>query len=136
MRPPAFAAAPADSGKRAAAPSSSCRHQGFDEFLRDFERDVAFQRSRVADPFEMQYVDAQAEPEPAVITTRMRRRNAVFPIYPSPDTQWHQGLVREVEERDAEAQVRLRIPDTDHQVRYRFARRPCWMLVGSSNDSL
>lgn len=148
---PAPPAAPADAAPASPAPaataaavapaqapvSSACAYPAFDAFLRHFGNEIALQEKATADPLLDSYVDAEAEPEPRKVESRLALADVEWPVMPDPATLPGQGREMQVSLlADGQQQVQIRTPDSSDQQTYTFAQTPCWTLVKREDESI
>lgn len=136
-------ARPAPSSKAAAiqpAPvpaSSECPYPDFDAFLKHFGNEITLQEKATADPLLDSYIDAEAEPEPRKVESRLARADVEWPVMPDPAALAGQGREMQVSTlADGQRQVQIRTPDSSDQQTYTFAQSPCWLLVKREDESI
>ena len=107
------AAAPATSATEPTpvAAASECPYPEFDTFLKHFGNEITLQEKATADPLLDSYIDAEAEPEPRKVESRLALA-------------------------DGQRQVQIRTPDSSDQQTYTFAQAPCWTLVKREDESI
>lgn len=116
---------------------ASCAELGFDQFLRRFGHEIAFQEKSVADPLEVNFVDPTAEPEPKTITNHVPLAEVEWPVVAELTMLKRSGHEIEISDEPGDIKkVLIRKPDTGDQQSYYFARRPCWQLVKMFDESL
>ncbi|EOW2136302.1 hypothetical protein N5C16_17455 [Stenotrophomonas sp. GD03908] len=129
---PATAAEPTP----AAAPSE-CPYPEFDTFLKHFGNEIALQEKTTADPLLDSYIDAEAEPEPRKVESRLALADVEWPVMPDPAALAGQGREMQVSAlADGQRQVQVRTPDSSDQQTYTFAQAPCWTLVKREDESI
>ncbi|ELC7363806.1 hypothetical protein [Stenotrophomonas maltophilia] len=146
---PAPQAMPADAAPAAAAPAttaaeptpvaarSECTHPEFDTFLEHFGNEIALQEKATADPLLDSYIDAEAEPEPRKVESRLALADVEWPVMPDPAALAGQGREMQVSLlADGQRQVQIRTPDSSDQQTYTFAQTPCWTLVKREDESI
>ncbi len=119
------------------AAAASCPDADFDAFLARFSRDIAVQEKATADPLSQSRVDSEAQPEPRPVVTQVPLADVQWPVIPNLEAAKNGG--REVtisEQPDGGREVLVRTPDSDDQQTYVFAKRPCWTLVRTTDDTL
>lgn len=123
---PAMAAAPACPGKT------------FEAFLAAFAANADIQRAHVADPLSSGRIDAEAEPEPRMVTSTLPKAALGFPIMPLGAERRRESLeMRTAPKGGGRFEVVLAKPDTGYQLRYQF--RPvgaCWELSAMTDESM
>lgn len=136
-------AAPAPASTAAAvqpapAPASAeCPYPQFDAFLKHFGREIALQEKATADPLLDSYIDAEAEPEPRKVESRLALADVEWPVMPDPVALAGQGREMQVSAlADGQRQVQIRTPDSSDQQTYTFAQAPCWTLVKREDESI
>ena len=142
--PPEATASASNAGSGVASTSStvptalaSCPSQDFDSFLGAFVDDVQVQKAFVNEPLENAAVDANAEPEPKLVTNMLHASELHFPLMPGTQQQARDGLKQTIKVVSAnEREVSLVRPDTDYQLSFRFRHEGCWKLYRIQDDSL
>ncbi len=136
-------AAPAPTSTAAAvqpapAPASpECPYPQFDAFLKHFGHEIALQEKATADPLLDSYIDAEAEPEPRKVESRLALADVEWPVMPDPAALAGQGREMQVSAlADGQRQVQIRTPDSSDQQTYTFAQAPCWTLVKREDESI
>lgn len=120
----------------AAAPSE-CPYPDFDAFLKHFGNEIALQEKATADPLLDSYIDAEAEPEPRKVESRLALADVEWPVMPDPAALAGQGREMQVSPlADGQRQVQIRTPDSSDQQTYTFAQTPCWTLVKREDESI
>ncbi|HEL4193788.1 TPA: hypothetical protein UM521_002693 [Stenotrophomonas maltophilia] len=120
----------------AAAPSE-CPYPDFDTFLKHFGNEIALQEKTTADPLLDSYIDAEAEPEPRKVESRLALADVEWPVMPDPAALAGQGREMQVSPlADGQRQVQIRTPDSSDQQTYTFAQTPCWTLVKREDESI
>ncbi len=59
---------------------ASCSKVEFSAFLKRFSREISVQEKSVADPLEMAFVDANAEPEPKTVSKMVALKDVEWPV--------------------------------------------------------
>lgn len=136
-------AAPAPSSTAAAvqpapAPASAeCPFPQFDAFLKHFGNEITLQEKATADPLLDSYIDAEAEPEPRKVESRLALADVEWPVMPDPATLAGQGRQMQITVlADGQRQVQIHTPDSSDQQTYTFAQTPCWTLVKREDESI
>lgn len=134
-------AAPAPTSTAAAVQSTpasaDCPYPQFDAFLKHFGNEIALQEKATADPLLDSYIDAEAEPEPRKVESRLARADVEWPVMPDPAALAGQGREMQVSAlADGQRQVQIRTPDSSDQQTYTFAQAPCWTLVKREDESI
>lgn len=133
------AAAPATTPAEptAVAARGECLYPDFDAFLKHFGNEIALQEKATADPLLDSYIDAEAEPEPRKVESRLARADVEWPVMPDPAALAGQGREMQVSLlADGQRQVQIRTPDSSDQQTYTFAQAPCWTLVKREDESI
>ncbi|AVO32342.1 hypothetical protein D7T48_18195 [Stenotrophomonas maltophilia] len=133
------AAAPATTAAEptAVAARSECPYPGFDAFLKHFGNEIALQEKATADPLLDSYIDAEAEPEPRKVESRLALADVEWPVMPDPAALAGQGREMQISPlADGQRQVQIRTPDSSDQQTYTFAQTPCWTLVKREDESI
>jgi hypothetical protein len=130
-----------DHGGRGAActgaRSAECPYPEFDAFLKHFGNEIALQEKATADPLLDSYIDAEAEPEPRKVESRLALADVEWPVMPDPAALAGQGRELQVSTlADGQRQVQIRTPDSSDQQTYTFAQTPCWTLVKREDESI
>ncbi len=119
------------------AARSECPHPEFDTFLKHFGNEIALQEKATADPLLDSYIDAEAEPEPRKVESRLALADVEWPVMPDPAALAGQGREMQVSPlADGQRQVQIRMPDSSDQQTYTFAQTPCWTLVKREDESI
>jgi hypothetical protein len=128
----AISAAPA----MAAAPA--CPGRSFNTFLAAFAANADIQRAHVADPLSSGRIDAEAEPEPRMVTSSLPKAALGFPIMPLGAERRRDGLeMRTAPKGGGKFEVVLAKPDTGYQLRYQFQPvGDCWQLSAMTDESM
>ncbi|EED38997.1 conserved hypothetical protein [Stenotrophomonas sp. SKA14] len=134
-------AAPAPTSSAAAVQSAparaECPYPQFDAFLKHFGNEIALQEKATADPLLDSYIDAEAEPEPRKVESRLALADVEWPVMPDPAALAGQGREMQVSAlADGQRQVQIRTPDSSDQQTYTFAQAPCWTLVKREDESI
>jgi hypothetical protein len=109
----------------------------FDAFLKHFGNEIALQEKATADPLLDSYIDAEAEPEPRKVESRLALADVEWPVMPDPAALAGQGREMQVSTlADGQRQVQIRTPDSSDQQTYTFAQTPCWTLVKREDESI
>lgn len=114
-----------------------CPYPEFDAFLKHFGNEITLQEKATADPLLDSYIDAEAEPEPRKVESRLALADVEWPVMPDPAALAGQG--RELQANtlpDGQRQVQIRTPDSSDQQTYTFAQTPCWTLVKREDESI
>jgi hypothetical protein len=131
---PATTAAAVSPHRRA---SAECPYPEFDAFLKHFGNEIALQEKATADPLLDSYIDAEAEPEPRKVESRLALADVEWPVMPDPAALAGQGREMQVSTlADGQRQVQIRTPDSSDQQTYTFAQTPCWTLVKREDESI
>lgn len=121
----------------AVAARGECLYPDFDAFLKHFGNEIALQEKATADPLLDSYIDAEAEPEPRKVESRLARADVEWPVMPDPAALAGQGREMQVSLlADGQRQVQIRTPDSSDQQTYTFAQAPCWTLVKREDESI
>lgn len=130
------AAASTDMGTKenSPTPAVACPSEEFPTFLDAFMSSIEVQKTFTASPLQIDTLDANAEPEPKVISTMSAE--ITFPVMPDRKKQSEEGLTLSVERPAAKPIVKLERPDTDYQVLYHFRKEGCWMLYRKEDKSI
>jgi len=121
----------------AVAARSECPYPDFDTFLKHFGNEIALQEKTTVDPLLDSYIDAEAEPEPRKVESRLARADVEWPVMPDPAALAGQGREMQVSLlADGQRQVQIRTPDSSDQQTYTFAQAPCWTLVKREDESI
>ncbi|HDS1508970.1 hypothetical protein FEO89_20585 [Stenotrophomonas maltophilia] len=121
----------------AVAARSECLYPEFDTFLKHFGNEIALQEKTTADPLLDSYIDAEAEPEPRKVESRLALADVEWPVMPDPAALAGQGREMHVSPlADGQRQVQIRTPDSSDQQTYIFAQAPCWTLVKREDESI
>ncbi|HDS1136927.1 TPA: hypothetical protein QDZ75_000933 [Stenotrophomonas maltophilia] len=116
---------------------SECPYPEFDAFLKHFGNEITLQEKATADPLLDSYIDAEAEPEPRKVESRLALADVEWPVMPDPSTLAGQGREMQVSTlADGQRQVQIRTPDSSDQQTYTFAQTPCWTLVKREDESI
>ncbi|HEL3783575.1 TPA: hypothetical protein UM046_001331 [Stenotrophomonas maltophilia] len=116
---------------------SECPYPEFDAFLKHFGNEITLQEKATADPLLDSYIDAEAEPEPRKVESRLALADVEWPVMPDPAALAGQGREMQVSTlADGQRQVQIRTPDSSDQQTYTFAQSPCWMLVKREDESI
>lgn len=135
--PPSLSTSAAHATSSTVRPESACHADNFDEFIRAFENDIEFQKANTADPLDKERVDANAEPEPALVHHLMHKGELKFPLMPARKQQAEKALKMTSTPVSAkEMQVKLFQEDTDYQITFFFRYTDCWTLYRIQDDSL
>ena len=135
--PAAAAPATAATEPTPVAARSECPYPEFDTFLKHFGNEIALQEKATADPLLDSYIDAEAEPEPRKVESRLALADVEWPVMPDPAALAGQGREMQVSLlADGQRQVRIRTPDSSDQQTYTFAQAPCWTLVKREDESI
>ena len=134
-------AAPAPTSSAAAVQSAparaECPYPQFDAFLKHFGNEIALQEKATADPLLDSDIDAEAEPEPRKVESRLALADVEWPVMPDPAALAGQGREMQVSAlADGQRQVQIRTPDSSDQQTYTFAQAPCWTLVKREDESI
>ncbi len=78
------------------AARSECPHPEFDTFLKHFGNEIALQEKATADPLLDSYIDAEAEPEPRKVESRLALADVEWPVMPDPAALAGQGREMQV----------------------------------------
>ncbi|HIE5096963.1 hypothetical protein WG628_20170 [Stenotrophomonas maltophilia] len=133
----ALAALPTADGPTPAAGRSECRYPDFDTFLSHFGNEITLQERATADPLLDSYIDAEAEPEPRKVESRLALADVEWPVMPDPAALAGQGREMQVSSTaEGQRQVQVRTPDSSDQQTYTFAQTPCWTLVKREDESI
>lgn len=133
----ATASAPAAPVAATADAGTQCPHPVFEEFLAHFGHEIALQEAATADPLLDSYIDAEAEPEPRKVESRLARADVEWPVMPDPAALAGQGREMQVSLlADGQRQVQIRTQDSSDQQTYTFAQAPCWTLVKREDESI
>lgn len=117
--------------------ASTCPEPEFTAFLGRFSRDIAFQEKSVANPLEMAFVDATAEPEPKTVSKKLALKDVEWPVMADVQTLSKTGREMKIsDEPGGVKKVLIRKADTSDQQSYYFARKPCWKLIKMFDESL
>lgn len=117
--------------------ASNCPEPDFNAFLARFSREIAFQEKSVANPLEMAFVDATAEPEPKTVSKKVALKDVEWPVMTDVRTLSKTGRDMTVSDEPGEVKkVLIRKADTSDQQSYYFAQRPCWKLIKMFDESL
>jgi len=117
--------------------SGECPYSQFDAFLKHFGNEIALQEKATADPLLDSYIDAEAEPEPRKVESRLALADVECPVRPDPAALAGQGREMQVSTlADGQRQVQIRTPDSSDQQTYTFAQSPCWTLVKREDESI
>ncbi|MDT3487943.1 hypothetical protein [Stenotrophomonas maltophilia] len=136
------APAPAAPATTAAEPTpvaarGECPYPEFDVFLKHFGNEITLQEKATADPLLDSYIDAEAEPEPRKVESRLALADVEWPVMPDPAALAGQGRELQVNTlADGQRQVQIRTPDSSDQQTYTFAQAPCWTLVKREDESI
>ena len=134
---PAAPAPPPPAEPTAVAARGECLYPDFDAFLKHFGNEIALQEKATADPLLDSYIDAEAEPEPRKVESRLARADVEWPVMPDPAALAGQGREMQVSLlADGQRQVQIRTPDSSDQQTYTFAQAPCWTLVKREDESI
>jgi hypothetical protein len=107
---------------------SECPYPDFDAFLKHFGNEITLQDS---------YIDAEAEPEPRKVESRLALADVEWAVMPDPAALAGQGRELQVNTlADGQRQVQIRTPDSSDQQTYTFAQAPCWTLVKREDESI
>ncbi len=92
------AAAPATSATEPTpvAAASECPYPEFDTFLKHFGNEITLQEKATADPLLDSYIDAEAEPEPRKVESRLALADVEWPVMPDPAALAGQGREMQV----------------------------------------
>lgn len=143
--PPSAEAAPAKAAAGTAtavepAPPparSECPYAEFEGFLKHFGNEITLQEKATADPLLDGYIDAEAEPEPRRVESRLALADVEWPVMPDPAALAGQGREMQISVlADGQRQVQIRTPDSSDQQTYTFAQAPCWTLVKREDESI
>ncbi len=136
--PPAAPATTAATVESAPVPArSECAYPEFDTFLKHFGNEITLQEKATADPLLDSYIDAEAEPEPRKVESRLALADVEWPVMPDPAALAGQGREMQVSPlADGQRQVQIRTPDSSDQQTYTFAQAPCWTLVKREDESI
>ncbi|SNY77236.1 hypothetical protein [Stenotrophomonas sp. CC120223-11] len=135
--PAAAAPATAVTEPTPVAARSECPYPEFDTFLKHFGNEIALQETATADPLLDSYIDAEAEPEPRKVESRLALADVEWPVMPDPAALAGQGREMQVSPlADGQRQVKIRTPDSSDQQTYTFAQTPCWTLVKREDESI
>jgi len=116
---------------------SECPYPEFDAFLKHFGNEITLQEKATADPLLDSYIDAEAEPEPRKVESRLALADVEWPVMPDPAALPGQGRELQVSTlADGQRQVQIRTPDSSDQQTYTFAQTPCWTLVRREDESI
>jgi len=119
------------------AAASECPYPEFDTFLKHFGNEITLQEKATADPLLDSYIDAEAEPEPRKVESRLALADVEWPVMPDPAALAGQGREMQVSPlADGQRQVQIRTPDSSDQQTYTFAQAPCWTLVKREDESI
>lgn len=117
--------------------SSECPYPDFDAFLKHFGNEITLQEKATADPLLDSYIDAEAEPEPRKVESRLALADVEWPVMPDPAALAGQGREMQVSTlADGQRQVQIRTPDSSDQQTYTFTQAPCWALVKREDESI
>ncbi|PSM12910.1 hypothetical protein [Stenotrophomonas maltophilia] len=134
---PAPATTPAVITPAPAPARSECPYPDFDAFLKHFGNEITLQEKATADPLLDSYIDAEAEPEPRKVESRLALADVEWPVMPDPAALAGQGRELQVNTlADGQRQVQIRTPDSSDQQTYTFAQAPCWTLVKREDESI
>lgn len=116
--------------------SPRCPAQEFNRFLEVFVDSIEVQRAFTVLPLQSDSVDAEAEPEPRVVTKMLSDSELQFPVIPSTQQQLQQALAMSSHVSGRDMVVKLTKPDSDYQMSYYFRHDACWMLYRKSDESI
>ena len=135
---PAVAADAANTAPEAPeAPASSCPADDFDVFAERFGREISFQELNIDDPYQFEYIDMEAQPEPAPVVVEKSLDDVTWPLMPQLALLESQGRAYEISPDGEDGmQIRIFTPDTGDQQVYHFRRAPCWRLQRVVDESL
>ncbi|MGF6417598.1 hypothetical protein ABH900_001065 [Stenotrophomonas sp. AN71] len=116
---------------------SECPYAEFEGFLKHFGNEITLQERATADPLLDSYIDAEAEPEPRKVESRLALADVEWPVMPDPAALAGQGREMQISVlADGQRQVQIRTPDSSDQQTYTFAQAPCWTLVKREDESI
>ncbi|WP_295567402.1 hypothetical protein [uncultured Stenotrophomonas sp.] len=116
---------------------NECPYPKFDAFLKHFGNEITLQEKATADPLLDSHIDAEAEPEPRKVESRLALADVEWPVMPDPAALAGQGRELQVNTlADGQRQVQIRTPDSSDQQTYTFAQAPCWTLVKREDESI
>ncbi len=118
------------------AARSECPHPEFDTFLKHFGNEIGLQGKATADPLLDSYIDAEAEPEPRKVESRLALADVEWPVMPDPAALVPGPRNTDQPLADGQRQVQIRMPDSSDQQTYTFAQTPCWTLVKREDESI
>lgn len=124
------------SAPKVVASEAACRYVDFDVFLEAFSASTETQKSSTNFPLQIQSLDHEAEPEPALVSTGVTAAQLELPVFPSRARQLEEGLEIRQSTVGDENKVTIFKADTDYQKSYFFRKDPCWKLVRIRDDSL
>lgn len=117
--------------------SPSCPAEDFERFLTSFANHVEVQKVFVAQPLQIESVDASAEPEPKPVIKVLGLSELHFPLMPSLQQQAKDGLtLSQTSSSPTNVTVKLVKQDTDEQMLFFFRKEGCWKLYRMRDDSL
>lgn len=116
--------------------AADCPGHDFNRFLSAFIDGIEVQRAFTVLPLRDDSLDAEAEPEPHVVTKMMSASDLQFPVIPSIQQQREQELTMSSHPSGSEMVVTLAKPDSDYQMSYYFRRGACWRLYRKSDESI
>ena len=130
--PPAAPAEPTGADAKAA-----CPYPDFETFLPHFGREIALQEKSTADPLISEYVDVNADPEPAQVVKQIPLAEVTWPVMPNPASAGSKAReITHTTQPDGSIKVQFRTPNTSDQQSYYFAEKPCWQLVRKVDESI
>ncbi len=132
--------APADKAPAepvAADAQTSCPYADFETFLPHFGAEIALQEKATADPLTSEYVDVNADPEPAQVVKQIPLAEVTWPVMPNPASPGSKAReITHTTQPDGSIKVQFRTPNTSDQQSYYFAQKPCWQLVRKVDESI
>lgn len=121
----------------AADAQASCPYPDFDTFLPHFGAEIALQEKATADPLTSEYVDVNADPEPAQVVKQIPLAEVTWPVMPNPASPGSKAReITHTTQPDGSIKVQFRTPNTSDQQSYYFAQKPCWQLVRKVDESI
>lgn len=113
-----------------------CRTTDFPTFLERFSAHIAVQERATVDPVLVHRLDPAGEPEPRPYSETIALADVLWPVMPNLAIARRNGKVVLISGTGGQRQVTVREPDNGNQVRYVFARQPCWTLLAVHEQAL
>lgn len=120
-----------------ATKAMACPSQDFDAFLAAFMESEEVQKAFTDVPLRSDSIDANAEPEPRVVTTMVSAEQMTLPVIPDPRSLARRGLANSSRREGRGMVLTLAKPDSGYQISYYFRLDDtCWHLYRKYDESI